>query len=222
VLTGSGASTALAAASSWFGLFPRAGRIAKPAAALLGLPLSTYTAALISNTAVPAWHQGHRLLPYVFGSGAALSAGAVAVAVTPPAHAQPARRLALGAAILEGPLMEIMAHRLGEHGEPYKHGTPAKLSNVSRACIVGGTLLLLAAGSSRVRTAAAAATLAAGAVATRWCIFRAGFESASDPKYVVGPQRAGIEQGKRRGGARGEPRIAAGSAAQGSPATTVQ
>jgi hypothetical protein len=219
ILSGSAISTALAAGNSWFGLFPRAGSAAKPAAALLGLPLSTYTAALISNTAIPAWHQAHRLLPYVFGSGAALSAGAAAVAVTPPEHAQPARRLALGAAILEGPLMEIMAHRLGGHGEPYKHGAAAKFSNLSRACIVGGTLLLLRAGSSRLRAAAAAATLATGAVATRWCIFRAGFQSASNPKYVISPQRAEIEQGKRRGGARSEPRIAAGSPAQGSPAT---
>ena len=50
----------------------------------LGLPLSTYTAALITDTAVPVWHQARWPLPFVFGSGAALTAGAAAVAVTPP------------------------------------------------------------------------------------------------------------------------------------------
>ena len=43
---------------------------------LLGLPLCTYTAALLANTAVPVWHEARWELPFVFGSGAALSAGA--------------------------------------------------------------------------------------------------------------------------------------------------
>ena len=68
---------------------PARGAVARPAAALLGLPLSTYTAALIANTAVPVWHEARRELPFVFGAGAALSAGAAAVAVTPPEHAGP-------------------------------------------------------------------------------------------------------------------------------------
>ena len=43
---------------------------------MLGLPLATYTAALIANTAVPAWHEARRELPFVFAAGAAASAGA--------------------------------------------------------------------------------------------------------------------------------------------------
>ena len=101
ILSASGAATAVAAANELTGLFPRASKIARPAAALAGLPLSTYTAALIANTAVPVWHEGRRWLPFVFGSGAALSAGAAAVAVTPVEHARPARRLALAAAAVE-------------------------------------------------------------------------------------------------------------------------
>ena len=57
ILTASGATTALAAASVWTGRFPRAGKAARPAAAAFGLPLCTYTAALIANTAVPVWHE---------------------------------------------------------------------------------------------------------------------------------------------------------------------
>jgi hypothetical protein len=30
----------------------------------------------------------------------------------------------------------------------------------------------------------------AGALATRWSVYEAGFQSAADPKYVVEPQRA--------------------------------
>ena len=31
--------------------------------------------------------------------------------------------------------------------------------------------------------------VAAGALATRWAVYRAGAAGARDPKYVVGPQR---------------------------------
>ena len=72
------------------------------AAALLGLPLATYTAALIANTAVPVWHEARRELPFVFAAGAAASAGAAAtVAHARPRDAGPARRLAVGGAVAE-------------------------------------------------------------------------------------------------------------------------
>jgi Polysulphide reductase, NrfD len=220
ILAGSGATTAVAAVNAWTGLFPRTGRFAKAAAAALGLPLSTYTAALISNTAVPTWHEARRMLPWVFGGGAALGAGAAAVAVTPPSRASAARRLALGAALLEGPVMELMAHRLGEHGEPYKHGPPALFANMSRACIIsGGGLLFRYGGKSRAVAVVAGALLSAGAVATRWSVFRAGFRSAADPKYVVGPQRAAIQRRERRGAARRTAKVRTADPAVGSPAT---
>jgi protein NrfD len=41
---------------------------------------------------------------------------------------------------------------------------------------------------------AGGAAVIAGAVCERWAVFRAGFESARDPKYTVGPQRARLEQ----------------------------
>jgi formate-dependent nitrite reductase membrane component NrfD len=126
VLSGAGAATGLAAADAWTGLFPTAGRVARPAAALLGLPLSTYTAALIANTAVPVWHEARRELPFVFASGAALSAGGAAVALTPAAHAEPARRLAIAGAVVDLVVTEGMERRLGELGEPYKKGTAGK------------------------------------------------------------------------------------------------
>lgn len=220
VLAGSGTATAVAATNVWTGRFPRAGRLAKPAAAVLGLPLSTYTAALIANTAVPVWHEARRMLPFVFGAGAALGAGAAAVALTPTADAAAARRLALGSALVEGPIMELMAARLGEHGEPYKHGAPALWANVSRACILSGAVLLRRRGGrSRAAAVAAGALLSAGALATRWSVFRAGFDSAGDPKYVVGPQRRAIARGERKGAARRQSRVSVADPSIGSPAT---
>jgi hypothetical protein len=220
ILSASGLTTTVAAANVWFGAFPRAGRLARPAAALLGLPLSTYTAALVANTAGPVWHEARDSLPYVFGSGAALSAGAAATIATPTIHAKPARRLALAAAALELASKELMERRLGEHGEPYEHGAASTFGHIARACVLaGGALLARRGASSRSAAALAGALLCAGGLSGRWSIFKAGFQSASDPKHVVGPQRAAIERGERRGAARSEPKVAEAERSVGSPAT---
>ncbi len=222
ILTGSGGAITIAAANAWTGLFPRTAKIARPSAALLGLPLCTYTAALVTNTAVPAWHGSRRLLPFVFGAGAALSAGGAAVAVTPPSRAGAARRLALGAALLEGPLMELTAIRLGGQGKVFREGAPGKLAWVRRACNLAGSSLLWRRGdTSRPAAMAAGALLCGGALATRWGVFKAGFISARDPKYVVGPQRERITEGKAQGASRTESKVSDPDPRRGSPATLV-
>jgi hypothetical protein len=210
-LTASGLCTTLAAAHAWTGLFPAAGRVAKPAAAILGLPLSTYTAALIANTAVPAWHEARWTLPFLFAAGAAASAGAAAVAITPPKHAAPARRLALGGAAAELAASLVMERRLGDLGEPYHEGAAGVLSRVARGLTVTGAAALAGAGSRRAGAIAGGVLLTAGAVCKRWSVFRAGFQSAADPRFVVGPQRERIAQGETRGGARAISRQALGS-----------
>src|SRR3954462_6951486 len=48
-----------AALSLLTGRLPRLGRLAGAGAAVFGPPLGTYTAALVGNTAVPAWHEAH-------------------------------------------------------------------------------------------------------------------------------------------------------------------
>jgi hypothetical protein len=160
-------------------------------------------------------------LPFLFASGAALSAGAAAAMTTPPAYAEPARRLALAGAALELGLTQLMQAQLGEHGEPYTRSSSAKLGHVSEGCIVGGAALLaLRGGRSRAAAVAAGTLMLAGALAARWSVFKAGLQSASDPKYVVDPQRAAIRRGERRGAARREATVATGTPAVGSPATS--
>ena len=220
ILSASGTATAVAAVNELTGVLPRASKVARPAAALSGLPLSTYTAALIANTAVPVWHEGRRWLPFVFGSGAALSAGAVAVAVTPVECARPARRLALAAAAVEVASKEVMQRRIGEAGEPYEQGAAGRFGNLSRACIIAGaTLLARRGGSSRPLAVVAGGLLCAGALSARMSILKAGYQSAADPKYVVGPQRAAIRRGDRTGSSRRESKLHVIEPAFGSPAT---
>ncbi len=220
ILGATGATTTLAAANAWTGILPRSARIARPASALLGLPLSTYTAALIANTAVPVWHESLWLLPFVYGSGAALSAGAVAAATTPPEHAAPARRLAIASALIEVGAKEAMHHQLGEHGEPYKQGAAGRFSHISRFCNLAGAALMARRGAdSRTAAVAAGALMCMGALSARWSTYKAGFQSAADPKYVVGPQRNAIERGERRGASRGSAKVGEIKPAVGSPAT---
>ncbi|HEY0631839.1 MAG TPA: NrfD/PsrC family molybdoenzyme membrane anchor subunit [Thermoleophilaceae bacterium] len=197
LLSGAGTATAIAAANRLLGLFPRAlADRATVAAGVLGMPVATYTATLISNTAVPIWHEARRELPFVFAGGAAASAGAAATLATPAKHAGPARRLAIGGVAVEMATVSVMHQRLGELAEPYEEkGAPATLSKVARALSIGGAAAIAAAGPRRpAATGIGAAAVLAGALAERWSIFKAGFASARDPKYTVAPQRRRVEK----------------------------
>jgi formate-dependent nitrite reductase membrane component NrfD len=72
--------------------------LARPAglsAAALAPAVASYTAVLLSQTAVPVWHEAHEELPFIFTGSAAASAGGLGMIVAPVAEAGPARRLAL-------------------------------------------------------------------------------------------------------------------------------
>jgi hypothetical protein len=192
ILSATGAVIAPAATYGLFG-WPRAARRAQPFAAALGLPVATYTAVLISNTAVPVWSEARWHLPITFAAGSAASAGAAAVLFTDAEHAGPARRLAIGGALAEVAATQSMEHSLGELGEPYKKGAAGRLSRAALALTaVGGAMIAAGGKRSRPATLAGAGMVLAGAMCERWAIFRAGFQSAEDPKYTVGPQRARI------------------------------
>jgi hypothetical protein len=202
ILSGAGASIGLASARAWLGWFPRLGGLGAVGAALLGPPLTTYTAVLFSDTAVPSWHEARREMPWLFASSAAASAGAVASAVTAPADAAPARRLAVAGAVAEVGMSMLMERRLGPLlSEPYKSGRTGALSKASRALGATGAGLLAASGSlagrrARIAAAAGGAMVTAGALCTRFAVFGAGVESAKDPRHTVIPQRRRLEQGE--------------------------
>jgi hypothetical protein len=199
ILAASGTSTALATLNAWTGLFPRAGAVARNASAALGPPLATYTGALLATTSVPVWHEGRFLLPFSFAGSAAASAGAAAIIATPPEHAAAARRVALFGAAVEGLATEISERRLGEIAEPYHQGPAGRLSSLAKALGVAGVGLIAAGGRRRrAATLAGAGALLASSVCERWSVYKAGFQSARDPKYTIGPQRERLAAGGRR------------------------
>jgi hypothetical protein len=191
ILSAFGTTTGLAAASDLLGVFPRAGRIAEALSALLGPALSTYTAVLISDTSVPVWHEARRELPFVFAASSAASAGAAAMILTPVQDAGPARRLAIGGALVEMGAVEVMKRRLGRLvAEPYGQGEAGRYDKLSKAFSgVGAAVTAFAGRKSRSAAAAGGAMILAGAALERWAVFKAGFQSARDPKYTVMPQR---------------------------------
>ncbi|MGY2084542.1 NrfD/PsrC family molybdoenzyme membrane anchor subunit [Blastococcus sp. SYSU DS0539] len=172
------------------GRFPLLRLLTGAGAAVLGGPMTTYTAALIADTAVPSWHVAHRELPFVFAGSAMAAGGGIALACTPVDEAGPARRVAVAGAAIELGTMHRVEHGHGLVSEPYRTGRAGRLLKAARACTATGTALALAAGRRRVPAALGGALLAAGSALTRFGVFEAGMASAADPRYTVEPQRA--------------------------------
>ena len=172
----------------------RAGLAATLGAGLLGPGIATYTAALICDTAVPAWHEGYREMPYVFAGSAASAAGGLGLLVVHPADAGPARDLAvLGAAVELIAKRQLLA-RLGDLAEPYRAGTTGAILRLAEFLTAGALAGAVLGGKSRAVSALSGASLVAASAMTRFGIFEAGRASARDPKYTIVPQR------RRRGG----------------------
>jgi len=191
ILAYSSTASSVSAFLNTIGRLPRVADLARTASAVSGAPLAVYTATLISDTAIPVWHEARRELPFLFGSSAVASAGAAAAIAVAPAEAGPARRLAVGGVLVENAIFALMRKRLGMLGEPYASGESGRYRKVSRTCTIGGAALLASPGRrSRLAAAAGGALILAGEVAMRWSVFKAGFQSARDPKYTVAPQRA--------------------------------
>jgi hypothetical protein len=207
ILAVSSAGSSGAAFLDAIGRLRRVGDVARTVSAVSGAPLAVYTATLISDTAIPVWHEARHELPFLFGSSAAATAGAAAAIAVPPAQAGPARRLAIGGALVENAVMVAMEKRLGMLGEPYRQGDAGRYAKVAKACSLGGAALLAAAGRrSRLASAAGGALVLAGEMALRWSVFKAGFQSARDPKYTVLPQRERLRAQTRSRGSIGSSR----------------
>jgi formate-dependent nitrite reductase membrane component NrfD len=191
VLSVEGGALAVTAAHEFLGWFPRPlARLAEAVAALFGMPLATYTAALVANTAVPAWHEARRELPFAFAGGSMMAAGGAA-AILCPEEAGAAQRLAVIGAVTEVIAMETVKRSMGMVGEPYATGTAGKLERATLACAGGAAALLVFAEARRSRRAGllGAGLAVAGSMAARWTVFKAGIQSASSPEYTVVPQR---------------------------------
>jgi formate-dependent nitrite reductase membrane component NrfD len=184
-----------ATASDLIGRFPRLGKGAGVGAGLLGAGVCSYTAALIADTAVPAWHEGHRELPFVFVGSAASAAAGYALIAAPRSEQGPARRLAILGAVIELTAEQLMERRLGMVAEALHTGTAGrrlKLAKLLSLAGIAGTAGI--APRSRAGGALAGVALVGASALTRFGVFAAGMQSASDPRYTVEPQRRRLAQ----------------------------
>jgi hypothetical protein len=168
------------------------------AAGALGPAVATYTAVLVSDTAVPAWHDGYREMPFLFAGSAASAGAGLGLATAPLAVSAPARRLGVAGALVEVAAGRLMRRRMGVVAETYESGKAGGLMRAAEGLALAGAGLAVAGRRSRALSAVAGLCLIAGSALTRFGIFHAGVQSAEDPKYTVQPQR---ERADRRAGA---------------------
>ena len=198
ILFVSGGSTTTAAVLEVLGKLKPLKGLAELVSFASGPPLATYTGALLANTAIPVWSEARDELPWLFGASAAASGGAAAAMLTPVGAAAPARRAAIAGVVAELGVMELMEKRLGFVGEVYTQGRAARYGRLSKVCTATGAgLLAWRGGRSRAAAVTGGALVLAGEVALRWSVFKAGFQSARDPRYTVLPQKERLR--KRKG-----------------------
>ncbi len=183
------ALTGAVAVSEVTGMLPGTARLAAGAAGVLGPAMTTYTAVLLSDTAVPGWHEVYRELPFVFAASAVSSAGAVGMMASPVTQAAPARRMAVTGSMLELATEYGMEQRAGLAGEAYSQGRAGTVLRAARVLSGLGIGATLFARRSRVAAVGAGLCLSAAAAATRYGVFEAGRQTARDPRYTVVPQR---------------------------------
>jgi formate-dependent nitrite reductase membrane component NrfD len=186
---------AASSASELTGIAPRTGRAAGAGAGLLGSAVASYTAALIADTAVPAWHEGHRELPFLFVGSAASAGAGFGLLAAPLTENAPVQRMAVLGAVGELVAEQLLERRLGMVAETMHTGTAGRRMKAAKALTAIGAL---GAGTmarrSRFAAALSGAALLAASALTRFGIFAAGMASARDPKYTVEPQRARMAQ----------------------------
>jgi formate-dependent nitrite reductase membrane component NrfD len=158
-------------------------------AAAVAPAVASYTAVLLSHTAVPAWREAHPYLPFVFTGSAAASGAGLGMLLTPLDQSGPARRMAVAGAALEVAASRLLEQRIGLAAEAYTTGKAHRLRRWAECLTVGGAIGAAVSGRSRPAAALSGAALLAGSALQRFGVFEAGVESTRDPKYVVIPQR---------------------------------
>jgi hypothetical protein len=179
------------------GLLHRLGRPTGLVAGLTAPPVAAYTAVLLADTATPSWHEAYRELPFVFVSSALAASGGMGLVGAPTGQASPARRMAVGGAVVELLAEQQMERSMGITAEPLHDGKAGTLMKAAKALTVAGAAGAVLGRRSRALSVLSGAALMAGSACTRLGIFEAGQQSARDPKYTVVPQRERVERGEQ-------------------------
>jgi formate-dependent nitrite reductase membrane component NrfD len=179
-------------------LLPGIGRGANLVAAVMAPPLATYTAVLLTDTAVPSWHEAYPQLPFVFAGSASAAASGLGLVAAPLHETGPVRRLAVAGAAVELAMMHRVEGGMGLLSEPYEEGRAGRMLRAARALTAAGAVGALLSTRSRLLSALSGAALLAGSALTRFGVFEGGVASSRDPKYTVIPQRQRTDEERER------------------------
>lgn len=164
-------------------------------AGVMGIPMTGYTAILLTNTAVPVWQQARRALPPLFVSSAiASSASLLQLLRLTDAEERMVRRFAVIGSIgeLAAELaVEREAATVDRVARPLKEGRSGLLLRAARALTAVSLVVNLLPGTGRWKRAVAGITGTAGSIAVKFGITEAGKASAGDPRATFSQQRAG-------------------------------
>ncbi len=177
------------------GFLGRLGDAAAYVAALLGMPLSGYTAVLLGNTAVPVWRAARRSLPHLFigtsVSGLASLFGLLPVDLA-PRERQIVERFGIAGKVVDLAAMTVVEREANEVelvGRPLREGLSGALWKAAKVMTGASLVLSLLPGRSRAKRIAGGLLGTAGALALRFAVFHAGKASSRDPRATFRQQR---------------------------------
>jgi formate-dependent nitrite reductase membrane component NrfD len=177
------------------GVLRRLGDVAGAVAGVVGMPLTGYTAVLLSNTAVPLWQETRRGLPAAFTASAMSSAASLLDLMDLDERSERiVKRFGIAGKIAEIAAMravETEAGRTERVARPLHEGLGGALWRASKALTVASLALSLLPGKRRAVRTTAGLLGTAGAVALRFAVFHAGKASARDPRTTFQHQRSG-------------------------------
>ena len=187
----SGAALLARASGRW----GRLGDFAGLGAGVAGLPMSGYTAVLLSSTAVPVWQSARRSLPMLFVASAASSASALLQLTDLDERSQRIvasfGRLAGIAELIAAIAVERETGRVERVARPLRRGLSGALWKTSMVCGIAGLVVAAAPGRGRFKRVASNVLTTAGALSLRFAVFHAGKASTRDPHATFEMQRRG-------------------------------
>jgi len=185
-----GASAVLADSS---GLVAKMGDTAGTAAGVLGLPLASYTAVLLSNTAVPVWQESRRILPILFlGSAMASAAGILETMPLGDRESTVVRTFGVAGNVMELASSYAIARQISRVkpvAESLHDGLAGTLWRTGRRLSIASLALSLLPGRSRKKHTAAGTLGSLASLCFKFSVFQAGKACAKNPNATFELQR---------------------------------
>ena len=168
------------------------GYVAGMGAGVLGMPLATYTAVLLSNSAVPVWLSTRRTLPLLFGASSAASLASV-LELMPLRSRERAivHRFGLAGRVAELAASEAVEREAcanSQVGLPLRRGVSSALWKAAKILTVASLALTAIPWKRKTPRMAGAICGVLGGLAVRFAIFHAGKVSSLDPRATFAQQ----------------------------------